>query len=158
MKMKKNTAQSPETAATRRNSCIENVNIKSVVELATPKALHQELPLTAKAVKTVVSARRTIAGILDGKDPRRLVIVGPCSLHDLEAAEDYATRLHRLAKELSETLCIVMRVYFEKPRSILGWKGFINDPYLDDTFNIIGARPQKIRPQKILTPFKPHIT
>lgn len=134
--MKKKSVQPSQTAATRRKPGIENVNIKSVVVLATPKALHQELPLTAKAVKTVVAARRTIADILDGKDPRRLVIVGPCSLHDLQAAEEYASRLHRLAKELSETLYIVMRVYFEKPRSILGWKGFINDPYLDDTFKM----------------------
>ena len=133
--MKKKTVQHPKSSAGTHPK-IENVNIKSVVVLATPDALHQELPLTPKAVRTVSAARRTIAAILDGKDPRQLAIVGPCSLHNLAAAEDYAARLHRLAKELDETLCIVMRVYFEKPRSILGWKGLINDPYLDDTFKM----------------------
>ena len=130
-------AKAPATSKpASRRPVIENINIKSIEVLATPNALHREIPLSAKAQRTVGAARRTIAAILDGADPRKLAIVGPCSIHNLEAGVEYATRLKRLAEELDDTLFVVMRVYFEKPRSVLGWKGLVNDPYLDDTFRM----------------------
>ena len=118
------------------HSTIENVNIKSVVLLATPKKLREILPHTPKTIRAVREGRQTISRILDGRDNRLLAIVGPCSINNLEAAEAYAVRLAKLAEKVSDTLCVVMRVYFEKPRSVLGWKGLINDPYLDDTFKM----------------------
>ena len=125
-----------QTIHAKKHPTLENVNIKSVVLLATPNALRGEIPLTPKAIKTVKTARQTIANILDGEDRRMLAIVGPCSLHNLASAGEYAERLKKLADDVSDTLCVVMRVYFEKPRSVLGWKGLINDPYLDDTFKM----------------------
>jgi len=83
-----------------------------------------------------VKGRRTLEAILDGKDPRLFVVVGPCSIHDPAAGLDYARRLAKLAAEVSDVLYVVMRVYFEKPRTALGWKGFINDPFMDDSFRI----------------------
>ena len=115
---------------------LENINIKSVEPLATPRQLRAAVPHTALSACTVMQGRAAIERILDGEDRRLLAIVGPCSIHNLEAAREYARRLQRLCAELSDALCIVMRVYFEKPRSALGWKGFINDPYLNDTFHI----------------------
>lgn len=95
-----------------------------------------EMPLSEKAADTVAKGRQAIYDIMDGKDHRLFVVVGPCSIHDVEAARDYATRLKKLADEVSDTLLIVMRVYFEKPRTTVGWKGLINDPHLNDTFDI----------------------
>ena len=95
-----------------------------------------KIPLTEAAANTVVSARRTLEAILDGKDPRLFVVVGPCSIHDPVAGLDYARRLAKLAEELSDVFYLVMRVYFEKPRTSVGWKGFINDPFMDDSFRI----------------------
>ena len=115
---------------------LENVNIKSVALLATPREMHQAVPQTAKSLKTVTRGRVAIEHILDGDDPRLLAIVGPCSIHNLEAAEEYARRLKALSDDIADSICVVMRVYFEKPRSVLGWKGLINDPYMNDTFHI----------------------
>ncbi|MBJ6137781.1 3-deoxy-7-phosphoheptulonate synthase [Marinobacter litoralis] len=115
---------------------LENLNVASQEQLITPEALKDELPLSDKAANTVASGRQAIYDIMDGKDKRLFIVVGPCSIHDPEAARDYATRLKKLADEVSDTLLIVMRVYFEKPRTTVGWKGLINDPHLNDTFDI----------------------
>ena len=115
---------------------LDNVNIHSIQPLATPTQLRAEVPESPSAVRTVYAGRRAIERILDRVDPRFIAIVGPCSVHSIEGATEYARRLRALAEELSDTLLVVMRVYFEKPRSVLGWKGLINDPYLNDTFRI----------------------
>ena len=115
---------------------LENINVASQEPLITPEALKREMPLTQKAAATVTQGRQTIYNILDGKDHRLFVVVGPCSVHDADAAREYARRLKKLADELSDTLYIVMRVYFEKPRTTVGWKGLINDPHLNDSFDI----------------------
>ena len=115
---------------------IENVNIEDQQVLITPQALKHELPLSDAARQTVLEGRQTINNILNGKDPRLVLVVGPCSIHDPEAALDYARRLRALADGVSDTLYLVMRVYFEKPRTTTGWKGLINDPRLDDSFDI----------------------
>ena len=115
---------------------LENVNIRSVQLLATPCALQTAVPQTAETLTTVTEGRGTLERIFDGNDRRLLAIVGPCSIHNLEAAEEYALRLKKLSDEIADTICVVMRVYFEKPRSVLGWKGLINDPHMNDTFQI----------------------
>ena len=117
-------------------SQLEDVNIVAQESLITPTALHQALPVTTAAGNTVQAGRQAIRDILDGLDHRVLVVIGPCSIHDSEAALDYARRLKQLADEVSDTLLIVMRVYFEKPRTTVGWKGLINDPYMDDSFAV----------------------
>lgn len=114
----------------------DNLNIDSNEALLTPAQLKSELPLEGAALESVQKARKTIFSILDRTDPRVFVVVGPCSIHDTEAAMDYAKRLKELADKVEDTLYIVMRVYFEKPRTSIGWKGLINDPYLDDSFKI----------------------
>lgn len=118
------------------SSATENTNIASNDALLTPEQLKQELPLQGSALEAVQSARETIFSILDRKDPRLFLVVGPCSIHDPAAALDYANRLKELADRVQDTLYIVMRVYFEKPRTSIGWKGLINDPHLDDSFKI----------------------
>jgi 3-deoxy-7-phosphoheptulonate synthase len=115
---------------------INNVNIQSVTTLTTPYELRRHLPQTAATHRCVVRGRDTIARILDRDDPRLLAIVGPCSIHDLQAAGEYARRLHALAQQIEDAIFVVMRVYFEKPRTALGWKGLINDPYLNETFRV----------------------
>ena len=115
---------------------LENLNVASQEPLITPEALKEQMPLSDKAAETVESGRQAIYDIMDGKDHRLFVVVGPCSIHDVEAARDYANRLKKLADEVSDTLLLVMRVYFEKPRTTVGWKGLINDPHLNDTFDI----------------------
>ena len=101
-----------------------------------PAFLEEELPITETASATVFKARNEVIDILNGKDSRLLVVVGPCSIHDTKAAREYAQLLKGAISEFSEELCLVMRVYFEKPRTTLGWKGLINDPYLDESFQI----------------------
>ncbi len=115
---------------------VHNINMASQEVLITPEQLWQAQPMTDEVRATVAESRQVIRNILDGKDHRLFVVVGPCSIHDTVAAMDYARRLQELAEELSDTLYIVMRVYFEKPRTTVGWKGLINDPYLDDSFKI----------------------
>jgi 3-deoxy-7-phosphoheptulonate synthase len=114
----------------------DNLNIASNEPLLTPEHLKSELPLLGKTLDSVQKARDKIFSILDRKDSRLMVVVGPCSIHDTDAAIDYAKKLKELADKVSDTLYIVMRVYFEKPRTAIGWKGLINDPYLDDSFKI----------------------
>jgi len=114
----------------------DNLNIASNEALITPEQLKSELPLAGAALESVQQARQTIFSILDRKDPRLFIVVGPCSIHDIDAAMDYAKRLQELAAKVEDTLYLVMRVYFEKPRTSIGWKGLINDPYLDDSFKI----------------------
>ncbi|WP_136064905.1 3-deoxy-7-phosphoheptulonate synthase [Modicisalibacter radicis] len=115
---------------------VNNLNVLSQDVLITPDALKQEIPLSPAAEATIIEGRHTIQRILDGDDPRLIVVVGPCSIHDVEAARDYARRLRKLADEVSDSLYIVMRVYFEKPRTTVGWKGLINDPHLNGSFEI----------------------
>ena len=114
----------------------DDLRIKAIKELSTPEQVHQELPISEQAASTVHEARKAIHRILHDKDDRLLVIIGPCSVHDPDAAMDYAQRLKPLRERLIDDLEIVMRVYFEKPRTTVGWKGLINDPTLDDRFEI----------------------
>jgi 3-deoxy-7-phosphoheptulonate synthase len=115
---------------------VNNVNVLSQELLPTPEEVKRALPLTERAEKTVLVGREAVRRILDREDHRLFVVVGPCSIHDLKAAHEYAGRLKKLADELSDTLLIIMRVYFEKPRTTVGWKGLINDPDMDDSFQI----------------------
>ena len=111
----------------------DDLRIKGYQPLTAPDILKNEIPVSARAEETVVSGRQTIESILSKKDRRLLAIVGPCSIHDEKAAIEYADRLNALRKQVADTLFVVMRVYFEKPRTTVGWKGLINDPYLDGT-------------------------
>jgi 3-deoxy-7-phosphoheptulonate synthase len=104
--------------------------------VTSPAALLEELPLTEDAAWTVHSTRKNIKSILEGEDDRLMVVVGPCSIHDPEAAREYAQRLKKVHDRLADDLLIIMRVYFEKPRTTVGWKGLLNDPYLDGSFQI----------------------
>nr|WP_288452055.1 3-deoxy-7-phosphoheptulonate synthase [uncultured Pseudomonas sp.] len=115
---------------------INDLNVASNETLITPEQIKLDIPLTELAQHTVSAGRQVVRDILDGKDHRLFVVVGPCSIHDIKAAHEYAERLKVLAEEVSDTLYLVMRVYFEKPRTTVGWKGLINDPYLDDSFKI----------------------
>ena len=115
---------------------LNNVNIASQKVLMTPRQLKEKLPMTQKSVNFVGHSRQQIANILTGKDNRKLVIVGPCSIHDIKSAKEYALKLKALHEELSDQLYIVMRVYFEKPRTTTGWKGLINDPHLNNSFDV----------------------
>ena len=115
---------------------VHNVNVASQDVLITPAKLKTALPMSEDVQRTLAGSREVIQNILDRKDHRIFVVVGPCSIHDPQAALDYACRLKALADELSDTLYIVMRVYFEKPRTTVGWKGLVNDPHLDDSFKI----------------------
>ena len=117
-------------------SKLENVNVNSQEILITPGKLKQDIPLTEAASETVLKGRNTINNILDRKDKRLFIVIGPCSIHDVEAAKDYAQRLKALSEKVSDTLYLVMRVYFEKPRTTVGWKGLINDPHLNDSFEV----------------------
>jgi 3-deoxy-7-phosphoheptulonate synthase len=115
---------------------VHNINMTSQEVLVTPEQLWEEQPMSEQVQATVMQSRQAIWDILDGRDKRLFVVVGPCSIHDTAAAMDYARRLKALADELADTLYIVMRVYFEKPRTTVGWKGLINDPHLDDSFKL----------------------
>tara|TARA_R110001606_G_scaffold361754_7_gene515431 strand:- start:351896 stop:352951 length:1056 start_codon:yes stop_codon:yes gene_type:complete len=114
----------------------DDLRITGMQEVLPPIQLHQELPITDLASETVFKARSATQNILHDKDDRLVIIIGPCSIHDPDAAREYATRLKPLISELKDELQIIMRVYFEKPRSVVGWKGLINDPYLDGSFKI----------------------
>jgi len=114
----------------------DDLNVVSQEVLITPEALKSELPVSDAAEASVAAGRAAVRDILDRKDHRLMVVIGPCSVHDVDAAIDYAKRLKALADQVSDTLLIVMRVYFEKPRTTVGWKGLINDPHLDDSFKI----------------------
>ena len=114
----------------------ENLRVESVTQLTTPLALKAELPLSQKLQAIVSRGRANVRSVLDRSDPRLLTIIGPCSIHDPVAALDYAKRLAELNHQAEEKLLIVMRVYFEKPRTTVGWKGFINDPHLDNSYDM----------------------
>jgi 3-deoxy-7-phosphoheptulonate synthase len=115
---------------------IDDLNIESQDLLTTPGKIKEQLPLSEAAQSTVAGGRETIRNILDHQDHRLFMVIGPCSIHDVEAAMEYAHKLRKLADEVSDTLVLVQRVYFEKPRTTVGWKGLINDPYIDDSFKI----------------------
>ncbi len=117
-------------------STTDDLRIRELKELSTPDEVMREVPRTLTATRVVMASRNAIHGILNGTDDRLLVVVGPCSVHDPLAAVDYATRLAALREKLADRLEIVMRVYFEKPRTTVGWKGLINDPDLDGSFDI----------------------
>jgi len=124
------------TPGTGPKPSIDDTRIREITELAPPSHLLREFPASDIAVTTTFEARSAIHRVLHGADDRLLVVVGPCSIHDYDAAIDYATRLAALKRELADELIVVMRVYFEKPRTTVGWKGLINDPRLDDSFRI----------------------
>ena len=113
-----------------------NLRVKETVRLQTPAAMKGELPASETVNQTVVNGRRQITDILERKDPRLLMVVGPCSIHDVQTAREYAVKLNALRQEFADRFLIVMRVYFEKPRTTIGWKGLINDPHLDGTYDI----------------------
>ena len=117
-------------------STTDDLRIRELKELSTPEQVMREVPRTLTATRVVMAARNAIHAILNGNDERLLAVVGPCSIHDPTAAVDYAERLATLRERLADRLEIVMRVYFEKPRTTVGWKGLINDPDLDGSFNI----------------------
>jgi len=117
-------------------STTDDLRIRELKELSTPEQVMREVPRTLTATRVVLAARNAIHAILNGSDERLLVVVGPCSIHDPTAAVEYAERLAALRERLADRLEIVMRVYFEKPRTTVGWKGLINDPDLDGSFNI----------------------
>ena len=114
----------------------DDLRIESIKAVATPVIICEEIPISEQAAKTTYKTRAAIHNILQEDDDRLLVVTGPCSIHDIEAAREYAKRLKSLIDELSNDLLIIMRVYFEKPRTTVGWKGLINDPDLDNSFNI----------------------
>ncbi len=114
----------------------EDLRLSSIQEVVSPAELHREIPLSEAGAANVASARSAIQAIANGEDDRLLVIVGPCSIHDPQAAMDYASRLREEAERHRDDLLLVMRVYFEKPRTTVGWKGLINDPGLDESFRI----------------------
>ncbi|CAN7710390.1 MULTISPECIES: 3-deoxy-7-phosphoheptulonate synthase [Duganella] len=115
---------------------IENINVTSFGPMPSPEALHSKLPLTDSASDTVMKGREALRNIIDRQDKRLFVVVGPCSIHDPVAGLDYARRLKALQAEVADTMLLVMRVYFEKPRTTTGWKGYINDPDMDDSFRV----------------------
>ena len=117
----------------------QDLHVKEIVRLLPPRALKAELPMTEACNATVVRGREAINAILAQKDPRLLVVVGPCSIHDPVGALEYAGKLNALRQEFGDRLEIVMRVYFEKPRTTIGWKGLINDPHLDNSYDIEGG-------------------
>src|SRR6187401_744784 len=114
----------------------DDLRITDVRPLIPPAILLEEIPISERASNVVANARTAIAGAIEGRDPRLVVVAGPCSIHDPNAALEYANRLQRLAERYADHLILVMRSYFEKPRTTVGWKGFINDPDLDESFRI----------------------
>ena len=114
----------------------ENIHIKSETVLITPEELKNEIPASQKVNHFMAESRQIVSDIVHKKDPRLLVVCGPCSIHDIKAAKEYAIKLKELHEQFKDTLYIVMRVYFEKPRTTVGWKGLINDPHMDDSFDI----------------------
>ena len=119
-----------------QESPTRDVNVVSTDQLISPVELVRQIPASSSAEKTVLEGREQIRRILSGEDDRMMMVVGPCSIHDEKATMDYASRILELRKELEDRLLIVMRVYFEKPRTTVGWKGLMYDPHLNDTFDI----------------------
>lgn len=119
-----------------QKDALNNVHIANEQVLITPEELKTKFPLSNAQQAQIAASRQTIADIIAGRDPRLLVVCGPCSIHDTEAALDYARRLQSLSEQVKDRLYLVMRVYFEKPRTTVGWKGLINDPYMDNSFDM----------------------
>ncbi len=115
---------------------IENINIEVEDSIITPNQLKALYPLTERIINNIETSQQTIKNILAGTDKRILVVVGPCSIHDIESAKEYALKLKEFSEQVKDTLYLVMRVYFEKPRTTVGWQGLINDPYLDDSYQL----------------------
>jgi len=115
---------------------LDEKRIKNIRPLIQPQILMEDFPLTFQAAQSVILGRSAAEGIIKGQDDRLLVIVGPCSVHDVQAALEYAERLKEYSASASSELAIIMRVYFEKPRTTVGWKGLINDPELNNSFQI----------------------
>src|SRR3981189_3110145 len=115
---------------------LQNGNVVSSDLLATPEEVKRRLPLTPQAAQTVLNSREAVRAILERRDRRLFVVVGPCSIHDVAAAREYAARPKDLAARVNSAFLLIMRVYFEKPRTTVGWKGLINDPDMDDSFHI----------------------
>ena len=118
------------------SSKLDNVNVKAQEPLITPGKLKEEIPLSERATQVVEEGRQTINNILDRKDNRVFLVIGPCSIHDVQACLEYANKLKTLSDQVNDKIMIVMRTYFEKPRTTTGWKGFINDPNLNDSFDV----------------------
>ncbi|KLU19149.1 phospho-2-dehydro-3-deoxyheptonate aldolase, partial [Proteus mirabilis] len=114
----------------------DELRTKVLDSLVTPETLAKEFPISDEIIQNITSARKRIEAILTGEDKRLLVIIGPCSIHDPKAAKEYATKLNQLKDQYQDCLEIVMRTYFEKPRTVIGWKGLISDPYLDNSCNV----------------------
>lgn len=129
-------APGPWNAGNQPDPRTQNLNVVRTRRLVYPQQVKRDLPASPTATHTIVESRAIIRAILEGTDPRMLAIVGPCSIHDEQAACEYAGRLARVGSEVSDRLHVVMRVYFEKPRTTVGWKGLINDPHLDGSFDI----------------------
>jgi 3-deoxy-7-phosphoheptulonate synthase len=133
---------SPELTTERSEHMLKGINstddvrIRKLRPLLSPAILHEQVPLLGEAEKFVETSRAEVSAVVSGEDTRLLVVVGPCSIHDVDAAREYAGRLAALTPELADALLIVMRVYFEKPRTTVGWKGLINDPFRDGSFRI----------------------
>lgn len=113
-----------------------NVNIKDAQTLPSPNQVKKQLPFSRKGLNFVLKSRQALQNILDDKDKRLFMVIGPCSIHDPKLAIEYAKRLKKLAEKVEDEIMIIMRVYFEKPRTTVGWKGLVNDPYLDDSFHV----------------------
>ena len=118
---------------------LTNLRVREVKPLISPAKLRQEIPLGVQAERTVRKSREEVEAVLEGKDSRALIILGPCSIHERDAALEYAGHIARTRQELGDKLCLVMRVYFEKPRTTVGWKGLINDPHLDGSLDLEGG-------------------
>ena len=129
-------ASSESSSQQSTSSRVEDLRVTGVKRLITPAAVKKLHAASPETLNSILEARNTARRILRGEDPRLMVVVGPCSIHDTESAMDYARRLKALSDELSDRLFIVMRVYFEKPRTTVGWKGLINDPHLDDSGDV----------------------
>ena len=114
----------------------DDLRIAETKELIAPVQIHEQFPITAAAAETTELARKQIQAVMAGDDQRMVVVVGPCSIHDPKSALEYAQKLSKLKAELADDLVIIMRVYFEKPRTTVGWKGLINDPDLDSSFSV----------------------
>ena len=119
-----------------QKDALNNVHITDEQVLMTPEQLKAAFPLSLQQEAQIADSRKTISDIIAGRDPRLLVVCGPCSIHDPETALEYARRFKALAAEVSDSLYLVMRVYFEKPRTTVGWKGLINDPHMDGSFDV----------------------
>lgn len=115
---------------------VDNLHVRGISRLITPAQIKEQFPAEDASIETTIQGRRTARAIIAGEDPRLLVVIGPCSIHDPQAAIDYAGRLLELSREISDRVYVIMRVYFEKPRTTIGWKGLINDPHLDDSCDI----------------------